>query len=280
MENEVRQIQLKCLEILRCVDTICRRHNIAYSLCGGSVVGAHLYGKCLPWDDDIDLMMTRENYNRFLSVAKEELPVGFSIHNYTLSDDFTTTFTKIMNDNTTVVQQDETVSGVFLDITVYDRLPNDFRKQIVILLWKLSQIAMIGTTGSVGIKNRIRNLLLKTILKDKRAYLCFAQKRVERLGKCRNYSYAEVFGAYCNTKPFVSEIFENYTEIAFEGDNYEIVRDYVRYLETRYDRTDFYEPPEKQIAPHYKFVDLKKPYRTYLGGLSHNTGNQCNCTCL
>ena len=39
-----------------------------------------------------------------------------------------------------------------------------------------------------------------------------------------------------------------------------IVRDYVKYLETRYDRTDFREPKEKQVAPHYKYVDLSMPY--------------------
>ena len=86
MREETRRIQEKCLEILEIVDQICRKHGIYYSLCGGSVVGAHLYGGCLPWDDDIDLMMTRENYNRFLSIAPQELPEGFSIHNYQLSD--------------------------------------------------------------------------------------------------------------------------------------------------------------------------------------------------
>ena len=88
MENEVRKIQLKCLEILEIVDKICRKYGINYSLCGGSVVGAHLYGGCLPWDDDVDLMMTRENYNKFLSVVREELPEGFSVSNYLFGDDY------------------------------------------------------------------------------------------------------------------------------------------------------------------------------------------------
>lgn len=261
MENEIRQIQLKCIEILNIVDTICRRHSIQYSLCGGSVVGAHLYGGCLPWDDDIDLMMTRENYNRFLSVAKDELPDGFSVHNYLFSNDFSTTFTKIVNDNTTIVQQDGTVSGVFLDITVYDKIPAGSKKNIDIFLWKLSQIAMIGLTKPKGIKQAVRNLALVTILKDRRSYLCFFQKCVELLGKSKKYSYAELFGAYCNTKLFDKEIFENYSEIHFEDKNYMIVRDYIKYLETRYERKDFREPKEKQISPHYRCVDFSMPHK-------------------
>ena len=265
MENEVRQIQLKCLEILNTVDRVCRKHGIEYSLCGGSVVGAHLFGGCLPWDDDVDLMMTRDNYNRFLVIAPDALPTGFSIHSFQISDDFTTTFTKIMDDNTTIVQQDGTISGVFLDVTVYDRIPNDWRRKIDVQLWKLSQIAMIGSVDKTGVKQSIRNLLLKTVLKNRRTYLCFFQRWAERLGRAKSYSYAELFGAYCNTKPFAPDIFENYTAIVFEGGHYRIVRDYVQYLETRYDRTDFHEPKEKQIAPHYRYVDFSLPYKEYQG---------------
>lgn len=79
MESELRQLQLKCLEILDIVVKICTEHNIKYSLCGGSVVGAHLYKGFLPWDDDIDIMMTRENYNQFLVIAEKCLPEPYTI---------------------------------------------------------------------------------------------------------------------------------------------------------------------------------------------------------
>lgn len=72
------------------------------------------------------------------------MPNGFSAHNYQLTNDFQTLFTKVMNDNTTVVQQDGTVSGVFLDITVYDKIPRDYRFKWDILLWKISQVVTIG----------------------------------------------------------------------------------------------------------------------------------------
>ena len=265
MNQEIRKIQLKCLEILEIVDKICREENIQYSLCGGSVVGAHLYKKCLPWDDDVDLMMTRKNYNRFIQILQNKLPNGFSAHNYQLTNDFQTLFTKVMNDNTTVVQQDGTVSGVFLDITVYDKIPRDYRFKWDILLWKISQVVTIGKIEGKNIKTRLRNLVLSTILKDKIKYLKFFQQQVEKLGdRSKVYSYAELFGAFCNTKTYEPEIFENYAEIDFEGKKYMIVRDYVKYLETRYDRTDFREPKEKQVAPHYKYVDLSMPYKKYI----------------
>lgn len=262
MEKEIREIQLKCLEILDIVDAICKENNIQYSLCGGSVVGAHLYKGCLPWDDDVDLMMTRENYNHFVKIISSSLPKGYSVHNYQLTNDFESTFTKIVNDNTTVIQQDGTVSGVFLDITVYDKIPMNYRFKWDIFLWKISQVVMIGKISGKSIKIKIRNIILSTVLRDKRKYLRFFQTQIEKVGKkAKNYSYAELFGAYCNTKPYNPEIFENYTEIEFEGKSYMIVRDYIKYLQTRYERTDFREPKEKQIAPHYQYVNLKLPYQ-------------------
>ena len=264
MENEVRKIQLKCLEILEIVDKICRKYGINYSLCGGSVVGAHLYGGCLPWDDDVDLMMTRENYNKFLSVVREELPEGFSVSNYLFGDDYLSTFTKITNDNTTVVQQDGNVSGIFLDITVYDKIPDGFLKHIDVFLWKISQVVEIGEIEPRSIKDRVRNFVLRLFFKDKRKYLIWFQKQVERLSRTKKYHYSELFGAYCNTLAFDAEIFENYTRIRFENREYMIVRDYIKYLQTRYQRTDFREPKEKQVAPHYRFVDFELPYREYV----------------
>ena len=135
MNEDIRRVQEKCIEILDAIDLICRKHNIQYSLCGGSVVGAHLYNACLPWDDDIDLMMTRENYDHFLSVAVKELPKGLSIHNFQMSREYWSLFTKIVDDNTTVVQQDGSISGVFLDITVYDKIPEN--------LWKNEDIFLV-----------------------------------------------------------------------------------------------------------------------------------------
>lgn len=263
-KDEIRSIQLRCIEILDEVDRICRKYDIQYSLCGGSVVGAHLYGGCLPWDDDIDLMMTRENYNHFLEVVQKEMPLGYSVHNYQLSEEYWSPFTKIVNDKTTIVQQDGTVSGVFLDITVYDKIPENLKQKEDILLWKISQVITIGKLQGYSLKVLLRNVALSLFFRNERKYLKWFQKRVEKNGQCENYHYSELFGAFCNTKPFDKEIFENYSEIQFENKKYMIVRDYVRYLETRYDRTDFREPKEKQIAPHYQYVNFELPYKKFL----------------
>jgi len=272
MESELRQLQIKCLEILDIVVNICQKYNINYSLCGGSIVGAHLYQGFLPWDDDIDLMMTRENYNRFLEVAEDNLPKGFSIVNYQNSDLSTTLgfcYTKIINDNTTLVQKNGKIMGVFLDITVYDRVPNNILKYIDIFLYKRAMMVNRGKMPGKGIKKRIRDFILDTICSNRRNYLKFTQKIIEIISNSSSdYTYREIFGCYyfANMIPYKASIFENYTTIKFEGRNIKIVRDYIDYLQTRYNRTNFHEPKEKQVPIHYAYIDLNIPFREYKKG--------------
>lgn len=269
MESELRQLQLKCLEIFDIVDKICREHDIKYSLCGGSVVGAHLYKGFLPWDDDIDIMMTREYYNKFLKIAEKKLPEGYSIINYQNSD-FSTTlkicFTKIINDNTTLVQQNGDVLGIFLDVDVYDKVPEGFLKHIDLFLCERILTIDEGKKPSKGIKNRFRNLMIRIFLSDRRKFLMFFQKVAEFLGRISShYTYRELFGAYYpyNMLPYEASIFENYSTIEFEGRTAMIVRDYIDYLQIRFNRIDFHESEDRQKPCHYSSVDFNMPYKEY-----------------
>lgn len=264
MEQQIRQIQLKCLEILDIVDAICKDNGICYSLCGGSVVGAHLYKGCLPWDDDIDIMMTRENYNRFITIAPSLLPQNFSMLNYQSGNYFEKGITKIVNDHTTYIESNGLVLGIFLDITVYDKVPTGVLRNIDMFLLKRSLTVMRGKIPGHSLINVLRNILLDTLLSDKRKYFMFFQKVVEFLGRTSSYTYSELFGAWAQEIPYRPSVFENYSTIEFEGRQYMIVRDYIEYLQTRYNRTDFREPKEKQIAPHIKYVDFNLPYKEYL----------------
>lgn len=270
MESELRQLQLKCLEIIDIVIKICNDYQIKYSLCGGSVVGAHLYNGFLPWDDDIDLMMTRDNYNRFIQIAEKKLPKGFSIVNYQNSD-FSTKlsfcYTKIFNEGTTLVQKNGKIMGVFIDILVFDKVPKGLLKHIDLFLYKRAMTVNQGKLPGNGIKNIIRNILLDTIFSNRRQYLKFTQKMIELISKCSShYTYRELFGAFyfINMIPYKSSIFENYTTIEFEGRTVMIVRDYIEYLQTRYNRTDFHEPKEKQVPTHYIYINLEMPYKDYI----------------
>ena len=72
-DRELRQLQLNLLEMLIEIDRICRRYHIKYSLDGGTLLGAVRHGGFIPWDDDIDVSMRREEYRKFYRACRKDL---------------------------------------------------------------------------------------------------------------------------------------------------------------------------------------------------------------
>lgn len=73
-QQQLRRCQLKQLSILEEIDRICKKHHIDYWLDGGTLLGAVRHGGFIPWDDDIDIAMRKEDMERFINVAPQELP--------------------------------------------------------------------------------------------------------------------------------------------------------------------------------------------------------------
>lgn len=76
------------LEVLSEVDKICKKHNIQYFADWGTLLAAVRHEGFIPWDDDLDIVMKRDDYNRFMELAQTELPEGFSAYNFRNHDDF------------------------------------------------------------------------------------------------------------------------------------------------------------------------------------------------
>lgn len=73
-ETPLRQAQLVMLRLIKIVDYICRKHQLVYWLDSGTLLGAVRHQGFIPWDDDLDISMPREDYEKFLKIAAKELP--------------------------------------------------------------------------------------------------------------------------------------------------------------------------------------------------------------
>lgn len=79
--HTLRKLQLLELEILKDFDAICRKHDIPYVVMYGAAIGAVRHGGFIPWDDDIDVVMLRADYERFLKIAKTEFGNKYQLLN-------------------------------------------------------------------------------------------------------------------------------------------------------------------------------------------------------
>lgn len=92
------------MEVLGIVDTICERHGIRYFAEWGTLLGAVRHGGRIPWDDDIDICMLREDYDRFRGVVEEELPEECMFWDYHNTEDFEFILGRIVNSRVHVVE--------------------------------------------------------------------------------------------------------------------------------------------------------------------------------
>jgi len=110
------------LDILTEVDKICIKHNIEYWLDSGTLLGAVRHKGFIPWDDDLDISMTLEDYYRFLNIVQEELPSHMKLQTAEIEKGFPYDFAKIRDSRGTLIEKHEigkTISynqGVFIDI--------------------------------------------------------------------------------------------------------------------------------------------------------------------
>lgn len=69
----ILQLQNIIINIMKYIDELCKKHQIEYYIIGGTALGAVRHGGFIPWDDDLDIAMTRDNYERFLTICEREI---------------------------------------------------------------------------------------------------------------------------------------------------------------------------------------------------------------
>ena len=85
------------IEVLCDIDRVCKKYNIQWFADCGTLLGAVRHGGFIPWDDDMDICMTRDNYMKFLAVAKKELPEGYDLLNFHNDDNYFEFLTRVVN---------------------------------------------------------------------------------------------------------------------------------------------------------------------------------------
>lgn len=127
MDTKLRQLQLIELDILKEFVRICDKYTLRYYIVGGTLLGAVRHRGFIPWDDDIDVAMPREDYDRFAAISQKELGPEYFYQSPDTDPYYFLSYAKIRKQNTFIFesrfQNASFQQGVFIDIFPLDHCP-------------------------------------------------------------------------------------------------------------------------------------------------------------
>ena len=117
------------LDIFACISNICNKNGIRYFASGGTCLGAVRHQGFIPWDDDLDIAIPIQDYDKIWKIAQKELPHHLKIYKEDDIRHYRYIFGKIHNENTTFIEKSEikypeSYKGIFVDIMPISSIPD------------------------------------------------------------------------------------------------------------------------------------------------------------
>ncbi len=253
-EKELKELQL---DILNDVHVFCINNDIKYSLSFGSLLGAIRHKGYIPWDDDIDIMMPREDYERFINTYKHDY---FKIATSSTMSDYFHPYAKVYNTQTIVQEFVEYKSsyGINIDVFPIDKMPDNnftlkrmfFRKKILNLIYNLKMVSI--NKNRSFFKNRILSISHILLRPIKMNVLVNKMECISKKYDNRETSRSGIFTPADNTLNSITDnnVFAEYIEVQFEGRYFCIVKDFNSLLHAFYGDYMKLPPLEKRITHH------------------------------
>ncbi len=131
LSNEIKQLQQVELEILLEFKRICEKYNLTYFLVAGTLLGAVRHQGFIPWDDDVDVAMYREDFEIFKKVCKKELPKEYFLQTRETDPNYFMQIIRIRKHDTYVCENIfehlNFHKGIYIDIFILEKMPkSDF----------------------------------------------------------------------------------------------------------------------------------------------------------
>lgn len=267
------ELQTKELELLKVFINICDILNLKYFLVCGTALGTVKYQGFIPWDDDVDVGLLREDYEIFLEKAPKLLPEGMFLQNYKSDPAFPQIYSKLRNSNTTYIEKSvahiDMNHGIYIDIFPLDGYPQDIdeqkklEKKKAIFQKKLSCVFDLPRNGRAMIGYFIRRGLKyhkkTSVILDKYTKLISKHSTDETKVLCNHGNYQG------KLEYAAREQYGNGVEATFEGLKVRIPEKYDDYLTQKYGDWRNELPEEQKYGHHfYTICDTEKPYTLYI----------------
>lgn len=257
--EELKKIELS---LLQSIDKICKEEKLRYSLGYGTLLGAVRHKGFIPWDDDIDIVMPRPDYNKLISYCKRNR-VSFDLISIETADWYGYPFAKVCA-RETVIQEKETdfdnKMGIYVDIFPIDGAGNSIsHAKKIYLTTKFFKYLVFAAHWKTYFRSKTHKIYYEPI-----RILFFLISRgirpesiIRKIDKkYARYSfddsmYAEsVYSPYGVRDIMKTEIFKQYIDIEFEGVTVKAFKNYSQYLSSLYGDYMSLPPLDKRVSHH------------------------------
>lgn len=265
MRKDIRPMtddDIKCasLQILIEIDSFCQKNNIKYSLAYGTLLGAIRHKGFIPWDDDIDVLMLREDYDKFVDSFNKDKTKPFSISTIDYDKEYRYPFAKVFNNKTIKDEHTYMKYGICVDVFPIDKIPKDREKAKRLLnkqdlFWNIMMLKII-------IWDNERPLYKNLFMSFCKPFLFFVPfsliarimqnnaKRYKDQGK--DYFLGSLYSPYGEREFMTSDIYEGFTTVEFENHHFNSLSKYHEYLHNLYG--DYMKlPPIEERKSHHGF---------------------------
>lgn len=270
--QDIKDVQKKILEIMLFIDKICRENNIIYYIMGGTALGAVRHKGFIPWDDDLDIFMTPENYYKFKKVFENKENHKFVIQEWKTNNKYLE-YAKVRMNGTTFIEKNflkekNLHQGIYVDIMILHKSPKNkniqnkiYRNCKVVTFIGLCQRNWVPKNYKQKIAKIIFKIIPNKIISKKLYNIIY---KYDNLNTDYVYFYY-ITKAKFNQGIFNREIFDSTKEIEFEGHKLLCPNHIEEYLKIRYG--DYMKMPsidERKMNVHAYIYDVNKDYTEYI----------------
>lgn len=274
-EVDIKDIQELNKKILVELIRVCEESNIKYFVLGGTLLGAVRHGGFIPWDDDIDVGMLREDYDRFMKISNA-MPSNYAVESAEIIESNRYFFIKIYDKNTTAVENmaKPIIRGLWVDVFPLDKTFNSkFMRKLHFFLVRFFNRLCSAKKGNYSPfeVNKFKFLLMKMIggmifFIPQRFLNGIYSKILKFKNSDGNSKYVVNFlGRWGEREVVPLSFFLESNKLVFEDIEVSAPSEYLKYLEAIYG--DYMKlPPEKDRVGHsLKYLNLKKGWEEWDG---------------
>lgn len=262
--NQLQQLKAVELELLRTFIGVCEQLGLKYYLLGGTLLGAVRHQGFIPWDDDIDVGMPREDYEKLMARGQALLPEGLFLQSHVTDPEYPHNFAKLRSSNTTFVEYSlkncRINHGIYIDIFPLDYYPEANTR----LFWLENMLLRLRITYAFSpdiLRPVTRFLRMFTLPLFPSLKKAVARRDALFRSVTSGSRIANHCGAWGAKEIVPAHWYGEGVELTFEGIPVQAPTEYKQWLKQVYG--DYMQlPPEEKRIPHH-FVDAfdtEKPY--------------------